>query len=457
MFSKVVAALVLTICVASCSAVGPDYKRPVIALENQYALGPGNTLREAAHDAWWTTLSDPVLDRLMQRALVQNLDVQSSVARIRQAQAQLRGTGVPTQLSGDLEASARGQWIDGDYGDSAQLQATPVFVLDLFGENQRRQEGAQAALDRAVFEEAASRLALQQALVSSYFDLRYFQELERLRGRAISNQKRVVGAVRQRLALAEETRMTLRRAEGELQLQQALVPQSRQGQVAAILRIATLLAEPFDPLRYELQRGTSVPRPAQNILPGVPVGLLKNRPDVRAAEARLRAAVAQAGVTEAQLYPTLRLNGALTASSGVNTVSLGPSLSVPLFDRVQRIAGRDAALAAAQEAELDWRATVFESVEDVQLNLSQLQTSDKEVKALSAAVSKFREAARLSRDAFQLQAITHLEILDMEDSLTETELRLINAHRSYAAAWARLNVAIGQGWQAYADSPALAK
>lgn len=450
MFIRTVTAMVLAFSVASCSVVGPNYQRPLIPLEARFALDPNSALQAAANDIWWETLADPTLNAVMQRALAQNLDVQASVARIQQAQAQLRAAGPLSQLSGGAEATAQVRLNDDGTRDNAALRIAPTFVLDLFGEATRREERAQATLDAAVFQSAASRLALQLAVVTAYLDLRFFQDLEALRHRAIRRQTQVVNLVRQREALSEETRISMRRSEAELQLQRAQVPESQQGQVAAILRISTLLAEPFSPLQQELSVRKRQPRPASNFAPGLPAALLKNRPDVRSAEADLRAAVAQVGVTEAQLYPTLSLNGGISASGGT-TVTLGPSLAAPIFDRNARLAGRDAALARAEEAELAWRLAVLDSVEEVQLNLSQLRTSDTQVTALIGAVSKFREAVGLSRDAFQLQAITHLELLDAEDSLIQTELRLINARRSYALAWAGLNVAIGQGWRAHAS------
>lgn len=436
--------------VASCGVVGPNYQRPVMALDEQFALEQNASLRAAADDAWWGTLSDPTLNHLMQRALAQNLDVQAAVTRINQAQAQLRATGLSAQLSGDAGANARATWTDGQYTDSAQASLAPVFVLDLFGQNRRAQEAAAAGVDTAVFQTAAARLALQLELVTTYLDLRYFQELEVLRNRAVRNQLGVVDAVKQREALSAESRLTLRRAEAELQLQRALRPQSKQGQNAAILRIATLLAEPVGPLMQELSHRRGQPRPSPNIATGRPAELLKNRPDVRAAEAALRTAVARVGVSEAALYPSISLNGTVTVASGVDTVSLGPALSFPVFDRRSRLSAYELALGRANEAELIWRDTVLRSVEEVQVNLSLLQTSDQQVRSLVGAVSKFREAAQLSRDAFRLQAITHVEILDAEESLTQTELRLIDARRAYGRAWAQLNVAIGQGWRAYA-------
>ncbi len=427
--------------------MGPDYQRPTLLLEPQFAFGSDDALLAAATDQWWQALADPTLNRLMARALAQNLDVQATVARIAQAEAQLRATGIKSQLSGELDATGRVQWIDDGETDTAQTRLAPVFVLDLFGEKTREREAALASRDRAAFDAAAARLALQLAMAEAYFDLRYFQELERLRNRAVRNQRGVVEAVRQREAFQADSRVTLRRTEAELQLQRALLPAAKQGQISSALRMATLLAEPFSPLLREVGEHIGQPRPGTNVDPGLPAGLLKNRPDIRAAEASLRAAVARVGVTEAQLYPTISLSGTVTVGAD-STVSIGPNVSFPILNRTARLAGRDVALAQAHEAELLWRAAVREGIDEVQLNLVEVQTSDAQVDALSLAVAKFRDAAGLSREAFQLQAITHVEILDVEDRLTQSELQLIAARRAHARAWARLNVAIGQGWLA---------
>lgn len=415
-------------------------------MQGRFAFAQENALEAAANAKWWTELQDPVLDGLMERALSQNLELKVAVSRIEQARAQLRAAGVSSQFSGGVDASARAQISDGNYSDVSQVSVAPVFVLDLFGENQRRREAAAAGVDNAVFRAAAGRLALQLELVSRYFDLRYFQELEALRLRSISNQRDVVSAIRERAKVQDESRLTVSRSEAELQLRRSLIPQARQGQYAAVLSIATLLAEPQEDLSAQLSVAKPQPRPPHNISPGVPAALLKNRPDVRAAEAALASAVAQIGISEAQLYPSLRLNGSLTVTQG-GSLSVGPTFSLPVFDRKARLAGRDVAVARAAEAELFWRNTVLVGVEEVQLGLSALETSDKQVTTLTSAVSKFRDVASLSTEAFRLQAITYIEVLDVEESLNQSELQLINARRTYASSWAQLNVAIGQGWQ----------
>ena len=161
----------------------------------------------------------------------------------------------------------------------------------------------------------------------------------------------------------------------------------------------------------------------------------------------ISAATAAIGVQEAQLYPTLRLDGSVSAAT-VNTVTLGPTLILPLLTRGVRLARRDAARANAVEAEATWRKTVLSAVEEVQTALVRLQQADQQVAALRRAVITYRDTRRLSQEAFELNAVTVLDVLDTEDSLTSTELNLAAARRSFAQSWAQLNVGIGQGWMA---------
>lgn len=433
---------------AGCGAVGPDYARPDISLAERFALTPQSAVREAANHQWWTGLKDPVLNDFVARGLVQNLDLQQARARIQEAQAQLRATGLGAQASGDATVSASANWVDGTYSDTTSGRLGGGFLFDIFGENQRRREQAQSSLDAAVFGAAAARLDMQAAVVQAYLDARYFQTAATLRRQTIGNRARLVDILQERNRLGDETILSLRRAEAELALQRAELPQLDAGLQTAAFALATLLAQPGDQILARLtETSPHQPVPKTGLAPGVPAALLHNRPDIRVAEAQFAAAVAEIGILEAQLYPTLRLSGDVTVSS-TNSLTIGPALSLPLFDRTVREARRDAARARALQSEIAWRRTVLEAVEDVQAGLARTYAWDRQVAALNKALATYDEAIKLSREAFELNAITLSETLTAEDNLSAASLRLAEARRSYAAAWAALNVALGQGWSA---------
>ena len=92
---------------ASCTAVGPDFQSPQIALSTRFAQSPATApLSAPAHDRWWQALQDPTLDRLVDHGLRQNLSIQSAMERVREAQTQLKGVGIESLASGSLSGSA---------------------------------------------------------------------------------------------------------------------------------------------------------------------------------------------------------------------------------------------------------------------------------------------------------------------------------------------------------------
>jgi multidrug efflux system outer membrane protein len=177
----------------------------------------------------------------------------------------------------------------------------------------------------------------------------------------------------------------------------------------------------------------------------VPADLLRNRPDVRAAERELAAAVAEVGVTEAALYPSINLSGTITVSDPTSW-SFGPTLSVPLLNRPVLAARRDAAIARVQQAELVWRRTVLEAIEEVQSAQSTFVRMRQRLAAQQRAVESYSELVELSRQSYELGTTTLFALLDAEQSLADAQIATATARRDLAAAWLALQIAAGKGW-----------
>lgn len=434
--------------ISGCSVVGPNFTSPSMVLAERYAYQHGGPLEQAAQDSWWLALDDPLLNTIVERGLAQNLDIQAAIARIRQAHALVGTTGNAALLSGSVQAQVTAQGIQNQpWTRQDILQSQPSFVIDLFGGEKRRRESAEADLVAAQFDAATARLAFQQAVVLAYLDMRYFERAIVVQNRSITNRRKVVNVLSERAKLGEATQFDLKRAQAELASARAGVPNLKTGQATAALQIATLLAtQAQDVLEAVKKHSKGQPVPKADVNTSVPAALLQNRPDIRAAEARLASAVAQIGVSTADLYPSLRIGGTITATT-VSSVSIGPALTIPLLDKAVRKARLKAAKARALEAEILWRRSVVLAMEEVQTGLVRLEQSDARAARLKTAVGIYRQAGSLTREAFDLGSVTVVELLSTEDNLTAAELQLAEARRNHAAAWARLNVAIGQGWQ----------
>ncbi len=436
------ASVVLT--VASCGVVGPDYQRPDGMAGGSFAVATRGALSFAANDPWWDRLKDPTLSKFVQTALANNVEMDIALARIKESRAALGAVGPASLLSGNLTASATTQRRNEVSSDTSQILAGPSLQIDLFGQRRRRAERQRALLEAATEDEAALRLALQSEVTQTYLTARFLQASADSRRAAVASKKRLLAILQERHQVGEATKFDLRRAQAELVLEQARLPEIEGNFQATAFALATLIAEPADQTLKTLRRGGPQPRPQGNIDPGVPSDLLRNRPDVRASEARLMAAFAEVGVEEAQLYPSLTLSGTVNGGT-IDGFSFGPTFSLPLFNLPGLKANVAASVARAEAAEASYRQTVLEAVEDVQSSMAQTQALSQQLRTLQKALSIYNEAVELSRESFSLNAITLVEVLDAEEDLRDTALRLKDVRRAYAAEWADLNVAIGQG------------
>jgi len=432
--------------VASCGVVGPDFERPGFGTTQAFAFTPRLALKQAAEDDWWKAYKEPLLDKLVKEAMTQNLDLERARSRIEAARA-LQGTvGRNAQLSG----AVTGQVTVGDAGSSstrvrAQGGFQPAFIIDLFGEHRRGSEGAQAQVDAEEFDRAAIRLAVQLELVESYLNLRAQEALLVEQNRSVRNRRRIVDVLQQRYAVNDATLIDLRRAEAVLATVQAQVPTFVGARRLSAQRIATLLAQPLQEILPQLEDGNALPAPRAGVYAGVPAALLRNRPDIRRAEADFAVTVAEIGVREAQLYPSLSISGNMQAAS-FSTVTLGPVLTLPILDRPARRARLANAQARATEAQTVWRQTVLNAIEEVQIALINLEEADERMTRLEDSAQAYRSAQRLVNKAFDIGAATLSEVLDTEENAASVRAETVRARLAYGQAWAQLNVAVGQGW-----------
>lgn len=437
-----------------CTVVGPDYNAPAVGVEARFVGGASTALVEAAKIPWWKALNEPVLDKLLVRGLKQNLDIMASLERINAARAQLRQTGVNSQLNGGLAGQANR--ADSGLGPSttATASADASYVFDLFGSVRRGVEQSQAAIGQAEFDAATVRLGYTAELVSSYLQARYFQNAAEISRQTIASQSRTLELVQLRIDAGDATRLELQQAKQSLDRSKADQPLLIANFERNVFRIATLLAEAAGPILAQLQRGARLPTPRRLRNAGVPADLIRNRPDIRAAERNLAAATAAIGVAEAQLYPSLVISGnvadttTLSPNTGFDVItwSFGPAVNFPILNRGVLEARRDAAISQAKQAEIAWRNSVLNGVEDVQTSLSLTRELRRQVGSLQRVTDSSRQLLSLTRASYENGASPITDVLDAELALSNSRFSLLGAQRDLALTWVELQIAAGKGW-----------
>ncbi len=433
--------------VSACDVVGPNYSQPIVDVPQRFESGGSTELLTAATEQWWRRLNDPILNQLVARGGNQNLDVLTALERIRQADAALGRSGLNGQTDGSISAQVR--TTGGDNGPTetnSGISANAAYVFDLYGGVRRNQEQAIANFEASQFDAGTVRLAYISDLVNSYIQARYFQEVAAITRQTITSRRATLRLVEDRRANSEATELEVQQARALLSAAEASLPFLTAQFEVNVFHMATLLGTTSSPLLAEMQHGARQPRPTGFTAVGLPADLVRNRPDVRFAERNLAATTAAIGVAEADLYPSLTINGNLTLGTQ-ESWGFGPGFSVPVFNRGLLRANRNVAISTARQAELTWRNQIYIAIEEVQIAMTLCQNWSRQVTFLERASEQSNRVLTLSRESYEGGVITLTDVLDAERANSANRLAVADGVRNYVISWAQLQAATGKGWR----------
>ena len=459
----------LALALAGCT-VGPDYVAPEFAVPDVWhaAAVEGLDDGQANLQTWWTGLGDPKLEELIKRAETANLDLRLAVARIREARARVgfaSGQKMP-----DLEAS--GSASVGQQSEEGVLKPiadlTPggfdtrelydvgfdaSWELDVFGRIRRSVESAGAAYQASVEDYRDVLVTLFAEVARTYVDVR---ELQDRISYAEANAEAQRASLRLTRDLYEEgatSEIDVRQAESNLNTTEAAIPALEIGLHFALNRLAVLLGEPPGALDDELSVPGSIPRPAAELVAGVPAELLRQRPDLRGAERRLAAQTALIGVSKAALYPQFSLSGffavqATNAGDLLDGATWGISLPFRwnLFD-----GGRVRSLIQVEEARTEQALVVYENallvaLEEVENSLTsyalELQRRDR----LARAVTALQQTFELANIQYRAGLTDFRNVLQAQRSLFVQQDSLAGSEGQRIRNLISLYKALGGGW-----------
>jgi NodT family efflux transporter outer membrane factor (OMF) lipoprotein len=412
---------------------------------------------------WWIGLHDPALDRLIERAIAGNLDLRIAAQRLLAARAER-----------DAVAAARHPLIAATAGASVQRSSTQLdyppgigrsdtlsagleasWEPDLFG--RLRQSVDAAAAEAGVVEEDrhAILVSLIAEVAHAYIDLRSAQERHAIATRDIARLKATLDATERLHRAGLATGASVAQARAEWQLAQARLPGFAERIARDRHAIATLTGGFPGETIADLDNETSLPE-APDLPPSAPSQLLRDRPDIRAAERRLAAATARANVAAADLLPRFRIPLTLgTAASGVAGLlspgaivwSLAASGSQTLSDKGQRAAHLRAAQALTEAQRLDYERSIRAAMRDVEDVLAARREEAIRHDALAAALAASRTAvARATRER-RAGTIGPLDLLTTQRSLYAIEDGLAVSRADRLRQIVTLAKALGGGWE----------
>jgi len=466
------AVLVITLGLSAC-AVGPEYKRPEFPVPDRFARDDSTRLQNGTSQAdssgtadaeFWRGFGDAELSRLIELALIRNQDLGLAVSRYDEANALLSNAKFdqfPTitangQIGHQLLSKAEA------FGAPRDERSTPVsganinasWELDLFGRVRRGVEAQRAEVTASAADVRAVRVAISSEVAQAYIELRGTQERLRLARENADNQRETVALIEARVAAGRSSDLDQARARAQFELTTSRIAAYETTIGVDEHRLAVLTGQPPNALISQLDSPALRPTLPAQIEPGTPGDLLRRRPDVAAAEARLHAATARVGVATADLFPRftlIGLIGSLTDSYGFfregserSLIALGVDWSFLDIGRVRSRIEASNAQAAGELAQ--YQRTVLTAMEDTENALLRISRTTDEAGHLEQAATDSTLAAQLAVVRFKAGAIDYYEVLDTVRSRLQAQDLAAEAVIRRDTATIALYSALAGGW-----------
>ena len=456
---------------AGCN-VGHDYARPGLDIPDAYRATADTAATAWPAADWWRGFGSPELNALIEAARAQNFDIAAAVARVRQADAQVRISGAPLlpDLSGtgsaswqhegigaagsSLSASRAGSNASFDFHTySAGLSAS--YELDFWGRLRAARQSAMASAVFSRFDQQTVALTVVTNVANTWFTaLSLADRLAVARGN-LKDAEQTLAVIQGRFDAGTANQLDIAQQAALAAGERALIPNFVSQLEQQIIALGILTGQP--PERIDVQPGTLTALSLPLVAPGLPSALLGRRPDVASAEAQLVAQNFSITQARAAFFPSIQL----TASAGYQApalnrlitpggalASLAGGLTLPIFDGGTLRGQLDLAKGRYDELLADYRKAVVQAFTDVDTALTAWRYASEQERLERVAVETAQLAATIARAQMAAGTVDITTVLTAEQTLFSDQDTLVQVRLARAQALLNLYKALGGGWVA---------
>lgn len=477
---------------ASLSAclVGPDFAPPESPKVNHYTKlpWPCRTVSTPGHGGasqqfiqakaisaeWWRLFHSSKINKLICRGIANSPNLTAAKATLQEAQENLNagiGNGLYPNIGAQVTAqrgSNTGFFSSSNGTSSVASSGIPSsvfnlfnaslnasYLLDFFGGIRRQIQGLKAQVEYQYFELRAAYLSLTSNIVSTAITVASLHRQICVTKQLIREQAQQLAIIKKQFDLGGVSQIDIVAQQTQLAQTKATLPPLEKSW-AQTRHLLAILVGAFPSQRCvipsldldELHLPTTLPL-------SVPSALVRQRPDIRAAEALWEAANAQVGVATANLYPQITINGSWGKSNAIgskvfgsqsNLWNIGAGIFQPLFRGGALLAERRAAIAAYNAAAAQYRETVLQAFKNVADTLRAIEADAREMRAQKQAETAAYANLYLVKQQFRLGGVSYLSLLDAQRQYQQTRISLVQAEASRYADTAALFQALGGGW-----------
>lgn len=447
----------------SCTLIGPDYKRPEINLPNTYHQESNKENVVTDLNNWWKLYEDPLLNELIDKALIKNTDINAAIARLEEADAYLKQVGAALIPSVDLTSQANRTKATENgtvpssfvkpYRKNFNVQLGTSFELDFWGRLRRAKESARAEYISSQYSKDTVILSLQSTLVSNYLLLRSIDSQILMLKDNVGYRKENVELTRKRLESGLISALDMHQSEAALNnLSAQLSDLVRQREIISNQLILLTGDMNLNIAESKLDSLITPPIPPANM----PSSLLELRPDIKEAEQIMIAANANIGVAKAALFPNIALTANFGRESaelknidktGSNIWGIGLGLTLPIFDAGRTQAKVYQATAKQKEALSYYESSIqnaFKEVNNALVSLKEYTEQENDLKLTQDAAKK---AMDIASNRYKAGYSSYLEYLDAQRVYNDASIAYIQKRQLRLMASVELFKSLGGGWQ----------
>ncbi len=453
--------IALTCAALTACSVGPAYKRPDIAPPETWHETP--TEQAAASvwpDAdWWHGFGSARLDDLIAQAQSNNDDLAGAIARVQEADAQVRIAGAPLFPSLDFDADATSERAQVT-GEGPRVynvfnpQLTASYELDFWGKNRAARAAARAAAVASLYDQQTVALTVVSSVATTYFQTLELRDRIEVAQQNLENGQKILRGLQLEPTVGTATGLDVAQQATAVALLDAAIPPLLQQFRQSVYALAVLIGK--TPESVEVATGTLTELSSPPIVQGLPSELLARRPDVAEAEQQLIAANADITVARAALFPSIELTASGGYESSMLTSLISPAnhfyalsagLTQPIFHG-GALRGQ-VAYSKARYAELlsTYHKTVLSAFGNVESALVATRQTAEQERRQRDAVAKARRAYEFAQAQMSAGIVNILTVLNTENALFSAQDVLVQVEYSHLQALVDLFTALGGGWR----------
>ncbi|MDO9167123.1 MAG: efflux transporter outer membrane subunit [Rhodoferax sp.] len=410
---------------------------------------------------WWQRFNDPLLSTLVTQALQANTTVRSAQAALQQSRA-LRDVKSANLLPAVGASASAQRSKSGSAAASNRFQAgfDASWEPDVFGGQRSALNATEADASAAEANLADVQVSIAAEVAVTYIELRGLQARLAIARNNLASQTETQQITDWRAQAGLASSLDLEQARAASAQTSAQIPALETSAIQAQNSLAVLTGQAPGALRATLTAARALPQAPSDLALSIPAETLRQRPDLRAAEHRISAALARVAQADAARYPGFQISGSLGLSAltlgslttaGTIANALLASVSVPLFDGGAARAQVRAQEAALEQTRVSYQATVLTALQDVEDALIALQGNRERLARLQVAADAAANAELLARQRYASGLIDFRSVLETQRTLLSTQDSVESTRASVSADHVRLYKALGGGWTPASD------